>query len=265
MKKYLVIILFAFALFSCTTEEERSNSLVNIFLVDAPADIDALWVELLGVDVEVTSELSSSSPFSKFLEYESGIKKVDVAQLVGNQELLIGRGIVPAGRLSRMRLRLGNDNYVTKNDVRTNLTLSPQNEAGLSIDVDFPLRPGISHDIYIDFDLLKSVIQNGPTDFTFRPSLRGFSKAASGEVAGSIRPGTERAFLYAIQQNDTVTTGVNVRANGEFVFRGLEGTYTIFIIPKNNEYLPDTIRTVIVQSQQRTQLGNITLRPRQEP
>ncbi|SNS08214.1 protein of unknown function [Belliella buryatensis] len=265
MKKYFIITLFVSSLFSCATEEERSNSLINIFLVDAPADVDALWVELLGVDVEVESEAGSTSPFSKFLEYESGIKMVDIAQLVGNQELLIGRGIVPSGRLSKMRLSLGNDNYVIKNDVRTNLNLSTPNESGLNINVDFSLRPGISHDIYIDFDLLKSLIQNGPRDFTFRPSLRGFSKAATGEISGSLRPGTERAFLYAIQQNDTITTGVNVRANGEFVFRGLEGTYTIFIIPKNTEYLPDTIRTVIVQSQQRTQLGNITLRPRQEP
>ncbi|MCH7409572.1 DUF4382 domain-containing protein [Belliella sp. DSM 111904] len=263
MKKYCIILLLLPFLNSCTSDQERTKSLVNVFLVDAPADIDALWVEVLGVDLQTAAFGDNANGESQYFPYEAGNKRVDIAQLVGDQELLIGRGEVNSGTLQRLTLRLGAEKYVMKNDVRTDLTLNSEQEEGLSIDVDFTLRPGISHDIYIDFDILNSLMQNGTSDFTFSPKLRAFSKANTGEITGVLRPTGQNAYLYAVQQRDSISTGVNFRGSGGFRFKGLEGTYTVFVIPKDNSFLADTIRTVIVQSQQTTDLGNITLRPRE--
>ncbi len=261
MKKSLYILTILFAILGCTVNEDRSRSLVNVFLVDAPADIDALWLEVLGVEIETTEDRSGGNGVISSFNYEAGNKMVDITQLVGGQELLIGRGEVNSGNLSRIKLRLGNEKYIIQNNARTNLNFPTEAESALSLNVNFNLRPGISHDIYIDFDVLKSLFESGPQGYTLIPSLRFFSKAQSGEIEGRISPAMENPFLYAIQQNDTITTGVNIRENGEFLFRGLEGTYTILVVPRDDRFLRDTIRTVIVQSQQRTQLGNITLQP----
>ncbi|MFD2034120.1 DUF4382 domain-containing protein [Belliella marina] len=265
MKKFNLFSLILFCLLSCTGTEERSNSLLNVFMVDAPADIDALWVELLGVDVYVSGSEGDENPAPKFLPYQAGNQMVDIAQLIAGQEVMIGRGEVRAGSLVKLKLRLGDENYLVKDGLRINIDLSQADLSGLEIDVDFNLRPGISHDVYIDFDLLQSVKapSNALDRYVFSPKLSMFSKANSGEISGSIRPATEDVFLYAIQQNDTITTGVDTRGSGQFLFRGLEGTYTVYVVPKNNNYIADTIPTVIVQPQTVTQLGNITLRDRE--
>lgn len=260
---YLLLIFF-----SCTIPEERSDALLNVFLVDAPADIDALWVEVLGVEVQTVSTAKPQEMESVFFPYQAGDKLVDISQLIAGQEVLIGRGQLKKGNITKMTLRLGTENYVRKDGLQINLDLPEENKLGLEIDLDFELRSGISHDVFIDFDLLRSI--KAPKDpsgsYQFTPQLSFFSKANTGEISGSIRPTPQDAFLYAIQQNDTITTGVNLRSNGQgqFLFRGLEGTYTIYIIPKNNNFLTDTIPTVIVQPRTITQLGNITLRPKED-
>ncbi|MCH7415743.1 DUF4382 domain-containing protein [Belliella sp. R4-6] len=264
MKKFNIFYLILFSLFSCTGTEESSDSLLNVFMVDAPADIDALWVELLGVEVYVSASEEGESSEPIFFPYQAGNKMVDIKQLIAGQEVLIGRGEVRTGSLTKLKLRLGDENYLIKDARRINLDLTESAREGLEVDFLFNLRPGISHDVYIDFDLLKSVkAPNDPLDsYELLPSLSAFSKANTGEISGAILPAREDAFLYAIQQNDTTTTGVNIRGTGQFLFRGLEGTYTIFVIPKNEDYIADTILSVIVQPQTVTQLGNITLRER---
>lgn len=264
MKKIQILSFLLLGLFSCAGTEERADALLNVFLVDAPADIESLWVEVLGVDVQTVSNDGQERPESIFFPYQAGNKLVDISQLIAGQEVLIGRGEVNVGTITKMTLRLGNENFLRKDGLRINLDLPEANKSGLEIDMNFELRPGISHDIYIDFDLLRSIkAPKEPLDsYQFIPRLSVFSKVNTGEISGTIRPVPQDAFLYAIQQNDTVTTGVNVRGNGQFLFRGLEGTYTIYIVPKNNNFLADTIPTVIVQPQSTTQLGNITLRPK---
>ncbi|AFL83280.1 hypothetical protein Belba_0625 [Belliella baltica DSM 15883] len=268
MKKIHILAFLLFSLFSCAGTEERSDALLNIFIVDAPADIDELWVEVLGVDVQISNPSNEDAPATIFLPYEAGIQFVDITQLIAGQEVLVGRSAVDVGVLTKITLRLGNENYLRKDGLRINLELPEANKSGLEIDTNFELRPGISHDIYIDFDLLRSLkAPEEPLEsYEFNPKLSAFSKINTGEISGSIRPVPQDAFLYAIQQNDTVTTGVNLRGNGQgqFLFRGLEGIYTIYIIPKNDDYLADTIPTVIVQPQITTPLGNITLRPKEE-
>lgn len=266
MKKIQILSFLLFVLFSCTGTEERTGALLNVFLVDAPADIDALWVEVLGVDIQIVSPGGEERLESIFFPYQAGDKLVDITQLIAGQEVLIGRGEINVGNISKITLRLGNEKYLRKDGLRIDLDLPEENKAGLEIDMNFELRPGISHDIYIDFDLLRSLkAPERPLEsYQFTPQLSAFTKVNTGEISGSIRPNREDAFLYAIQQNDTITTGVNVRANGQFLFRGLEGTYTIYIIPKNDDFLADTIPTVIVQPQTVTQLGNITLRPKED-
>lgn len=268
MKKIHILSFLLFILYSCSGTEERTDALLNVFLVDAPADIDALWVEVLGVEVQTVSTDGQQRTESVFFPYQAGDKLVDISQLIAGQEVLIGRGELNIGNVTKLTLRLGKENFLRKDGLRINLDLSEANKSGLEIDMNFELRPGISHDVYIDFDLLRSIkAPKEPLDsYQFTPQLSFFSKANTGEISGNIRPVPQDAFLYAIQQNDTITTGVNVRANGQgqFLFRGLEGTYTIYIVPKNDDFLADTILTVIVQPQSITQLGNITLRPKED-
>lgn len=266
MKKIQILSFLLFVLFSCTGTEERTDALLNVFLVDTPADIDALWVEVLGVDIQIVSPYGEESPESIFFPYQAGDKLVDISQLIAGQEVLIGRGEIDIGRISKITLRLGNEKYLRKDGLRIDLELPEKNKAGLEVAMNFELKPGISHDFYIDFDLLRSLkAPEIPLEsYQFTPQLKVFTKVNTGEVSGNIRPNNEDAFLYAIQENDTITTGVNVRENGQFLFRGLEGTYTIYIIPKNDNFLADTIPTVIVQPRTITQLGNITLRPKED-
>jgi hypothetical protein len=44
------------------------------------------------------------------------------------------------------------------------------------------------------------------------------------------------------------------------LIRGLEGEFTLSVLPFSNGFLADTIQNIIVEPRQRTQLEEITLR-----
>jgi hypothetical protein len=264
MKYIYSLILLAVFLSSCVSDGERSTALVNVFVIDAPGDFEEVWVEILGVEVKTTGTRGQDNANPIFFENVQGNKQVNLSSLILDRQFLVGRGELLVGAITELTLKLGTDHYVVIDGERIPLVLENSEAQNPSLTVNYPLDPGISYDIFIDFEVFRSITAspNAAGGFVLKPKLRSFSRADTGEIAGSILPLRENAVVYAIQGNDTVSSTAIELTTGKFKLRGILGNHTVSIIPFNSAFQSETITNVNVESRKITQINAITLRPK---
>ncbi|MCH7415744.1 DUF4382 domain-containing protein [Belliella sp. R4-6] len=222
--------------FSCNTEEENGiaegKAKVNVFLVDAPADYDAVWVEVIGVDILPKGENEDNgSAWINLGNDAADDNMINLLDLVAGNSAKLGEVEVPAGEISQVRLILGDNNYLLKGEQRIDLTTPSAQQSGLKIKIDKPLQSGISYDLILDFDAGKSIVRAGNSgQYILKPVLRAIAEE-SATIQGVITP-LEAAPIrvLAVIGEDTVSTFTS--ENGSFMIRGLsEGNYSVTILP----------------------------------
>lgn len=258
---YIFILLFL--LNSCTTEDaERSKALVNVYLVDSTVSFEEIWVELLGVELQVTGTRGLDNANPEFLPYTPSEKMVNLSALLAGNQLLVGRGEFMLGAITDMTLKLGTENYVLKNGLRIPLVFKDSGSTSLSVSGNFNLAPGISHDYYLDLDINPLTEVGTGTNLSIDPKIRAFSKLETGEIGGTLVPRGLKAVLYAIQNSDTIRTSVDSLDAGKFLFRGLNGKYTLLIHPTDVSYKQVKLESILAIPRKSTSLGNISLEKR---
>jgi len=234
---YSISVILATGLFlaSCDLKEDNQSDAiakVNVYLIDAPAPYDEVWIEVLGVEIlpKGKNEDNGSSWIS--LDHEGEDKKLDLLSLVGDNPFYFGEIEVPAGEISQIRLLLGDNNYIMDGEQRIDLTTPSAQQSGLKLKIDKPLSAGISYDLVIDFDASKSIVKAGNSgQYILKPVLRVIAEA-SATIEGTVLP-LEASIIQvsAIINEDTVGTFTD--ENGMFMIRGLKsGTYSLLIEPK---------------------------------
>ena len=265
--KSLSVFLFVATVFgaACTDASEGTGlALVNIRLIDAPGDFDQAWIEIDAVEVMQGTDRQGADAQWRYIPYDQANQQVDVSQLVGEGVLLLGRAEVPAGGIFKIKLILGGDHYLNKNGKTRSLTLANPEASVIEMDVNYRLERSLSYDIYLDFDLEKSIkATSDSTRFLLDPRVRSFVKEERSEIRGRIQPSAAKPVIYAIQEKDTVTTLTD--AQGNYSLRGLEeGKYALYILPRPP--YRDTLFAAETQTGEVTAIENIILRlPLQQP
>nr|WP_283774060.1 DUF4382 domain-containing protein [Aquiflexum sp. TKW24L] len=238
--------------------------MINVFVIDAPGDFDEVWVEILGVEVKTTGTRGQDNAIPVFLENIQSNQQVNLASLILDRQFLVGRGEFLVGAVTELTLRLGTDNFVVVDGARSPLIFDNSEAQNPSLTVNYPLDPGFSVDLFIDFEVFRSIkASSNPTaGYILNPKLRSFSRANTGEIAGTITPLQENAIVYAIQGRDTVSSTAVDLATGRFKLRGLLGNHIVAILPFNTRYQSDTVQNVRVEMRKITQLTPITLLPK---
>lgn len=257
LKNLLIFFLGTSLLFSCVKPDETPKALVNVFLVDAPAEWDSVVVELVGVELDFVPNGREGQIEKIFLPYELADKQIDLSQLVGGAALPVGRQELVLGRITGATLRLGTSNFLYQGDKEYPLAL-PGGETDFSSTISIELNSGLSYDIIVDFDLEKSIkaATGSPPTFQFNPSLHIYSNVGRGQIQGTIAPASLSPAIYAISDGDSISTHVN--SSNTYLFRLSPGTYSLYIDPKNSKYA-DTVLNVKVLEGEKTTLDRITL------
>lgn len=247
---------------SCDMEGDESiaegNAKVNIFLIDAPADYDEVWVEVLGVEILPKGGNESNESAWINLPYEKNDQKINLLSLTGGASEHLGEVEVPAGEISQIRLLLGDDNYIMQNGQRLELKTPSAQQSGLKLKVDKPLNPGISYDLVIDFDASRSIVKAGNSgQYILKPVLRVVAEA-SATIEGTVLPlEAGPVIVSAIIEEDSVGTFAD--DNGLFVIRGLRGgNYTLVFTP-NEGYQEKVVEDIITELGQVTKLDLVEL------
>lgn len=257
----LIFALSIFSLWSCKDFDSNPKGLINIILVDSPAKWDSVFVEILGVDVElITSGRDDGMVETFFLPYAPGDKKIEVSSLIAGEALLLGRDELPAGKILKLTMKLGDEYYLYLDEKRYNMPLVDPSFKEVPIQIEMDVEQAISYDIVLDFDLEKSikVINENPLSLQLDPVVIAYKGAGTGEITGVVTPTALQPAIYAIQNEDSISTHAN--SSGTYKFILPEGSYSFYYDPKNEFYRDTLINNVEIVAGKSTSLDLVTLK-----
>lgn len=272
----LGVMLFAVA---CSNDDETlngGNARVNFYLVDAPGDFDEVWIEVLAIRVKADDDSMDDDAQgndddddgneSDWIEipYDEASPYVNLMDLTGENSLFIGSEDFPEGEIDQLRLVLGDDNYVVKDGVRSDLNTPSAQQSGLKIKVDEDIQGGMSYNLVIDFDVAKSIVVAGNSgNINLKPVLRAYMEEAASGVMGQVFPAEAQPVAVNAQKGDD-EYNTFVDDNGNFKMLGMDdGVYTITFTP-NEGYQVLVVENVVVEEGVVLTLDPITLLPIEE-
>lgn len=249
-------VLIAFMITSCKKDVEKSR--LTVYLTDAPAAYDAVTIEVVGLQVKATSDgdengwqtlpMTTSPAYFNLLEFTNGM------------DTLLSSVELPPGKVSQLRLILGDNNTITVNGITGDLPLEVPSgsESGLKFNIHADLVGGIEYKLWIDFDVLRSIVVNGTGDHILKPVIRTFTEATSGAIKGIVLPADANATVQATNGTD-IFTAIPDATTGEFLIRGVPaGTWSV-LLDGNNGYIDQTVTGVSVTIGQVADIGAKTL------
>jgi hypothetical protein len=258
MKKYLNVLLGAvltMSLFSCSDSDNSTQpARVSIKLVDAPGDYDNVFIDVQDVVIKYSDDGDE--------EREIGMVNTgvyDLLELTGGASVLLADDEIPAGKISQIRLVLGDNNSVVVDGQTFPLSTPSAQQSGLKLNVNQDLEGGIFYEFILDFDADKSIVQQGNGGYSLKPVIRTELVAQTGAISGTVVPTTVQTLITATDGVNTISTFTN--ASGEYRLSGVpEGTYTLTLEPDTTSGLQTaTITNVQVTVGQVTAAGETQL------
>ncbi|MFC4722698.1 DUF4382 domain-containing protein [Geojedonia litorea] len=256
---FLSLILLTF--YNCNDDSNGPSNgepaSITIKLVDGPGDYDKVVVEVIDVMIKMNDDS----------EDEGGWESVgatggsyDLLELTGGQNAVLVQDYeVLAGELSQIRLVLGENNYVVKDDVQYDLKTPSAQQSGLKLKVNQTLEAGFLYSFVLDFDVDKSIVDAGNSDnIILKPVIYASLEFASGIVQGAISPADVDTMISAEVNGETYSTMTG--EGGVFMLYGIpEGTYDLTITPDpESGYLTQVVSVEVVNGQI-TDIGTIEL------
>lgn len=247
----LVGIIFAVSFAACS--DESSTARLEVRLTDAPGDYEEVNIDIQGVEVHTNGGESGDGGW-KSLTVETGV--YDLLKLTNGLDTLLGSIELPAGRISQIRLILGNNNSIKIGDDIIQLTTPSAQQSGLKLNLQQELTAGITYRVLLDFDAARSIVKTGEGSYILKPVIRSIAEATTGAIAGTIDDPAASPAVYAIQGLDTLGTSF-ANETGHFMIKGLSaGTYTVSFTPAEG-YAIDPVNDVVVTIGNVTQLGTL--------
>ncbi|MFT3934166.1 MAG: DUF4382 domain-containing protein [Chitinophagaceae bacterium] len=237
------IMLFAF---SCK-KNDNSNAQLQIRLIDNPSvDVKAVYVDIKEVEI-----IANDAAPVTLAGIHAGV--YNLMELTNGKDTLLADAVIPAGKLSQIRLILGDNNYIITNagDKIALKTPSAQ-QSGLKVQVHETLTGGMLYRLVLDFDAARSIVGAGNSgQIILKPVLRILSfQPSGGNIKGVVLPGNIITAVYAIQGLDTVAATFSSIPSGNFFIRDIPaGNYQLSFISADATYLPAQINTSVILGQ----------------
>lgn len=184
MKNSLVCSSLFLLLTACGGGGGSSSSTgqLSVGITDAPVDeASAVVVVFDGITLKPAGgeaiEIQLDMPLSlNLLDYQGE-----------NRAMLLDEETVPVGEYNWMRLAvIEDDSYIEVNGEQHALEIPSGAQTGLHLNRGFTVAAGGISDFTIDFDLRKSVHQEGTGDYKLRPTLRLVDSLEVGSVQGLV-------------------------------------------------------------------------------
>lgn len=255
----VLFILFSTAFFISSCKKD-STSRLTVYLTDAPADYDAVNIEVVGIQVKASSDPGEGGWTTMPMAVSPVV--YNLLEFTNGMETLLSTFELPSGKVSQLRLILGDNNSIVVNGISSALPMEVPSgsESGLKFNIHADLIPGIEYKLWIDFDMARSVVDNGAGAYILKPVLRTFTEATSGAIKGVVLPLDANAMVQATN-GIGIISAIPDQVTGAFLIRGVPpGTWSI-LIDANNLYTDKTINNIIVTTGEVADIGSITLTP----
>jgi len=259
MKKTVFLAFIAGLFFMVSCNKDEGTTALVVRLTDSPGDYERVNIDLESVQVHVNSEADDQDAGWVTVDSNPGI--YDLLELTNGVSTVVADDQFPTGRISQMRLILGEDNSVVVDGVEHDLKIPSGSESGLKILLQADLNAGITYAVLIDFDAAKSVIATGSGDYNLKPVIKAITETQDGAIKGVVLPAELSVAVYTLQGADTLSTSYAVENNSDYFLGGLPtGTYTVSFDPGElSDYTGKLIEDVDVTVGEVTSLDDVTL------
>jgi hypothetical protein len=265
MKKLLFLACAsAVVAFSACSKSDSSataggNSSMSVYLVDGPANYEKIYLDIQSVQVKAGAD-DTESGWQTVPVRRTGI--YDLLNFKNGLDTLLGTVVLPAGKISQLRLVLGPNNSIVSNGVTYPLSTPSAQQSGLKLAINANLVAGVDYKLWIDFDAARSVVQTGNNSYILKPVIRTFTQATSGGVKGIVLPVAAKGWVFAIANvADTIASTPADATSGAFMLRGLPAaTYRLGFHATAGTYRDTTYTGVNVVTGAVTDAGTVTLR-----
>ncbi len=178
--------------------------------------------------------------------------------MTNGKDVLIASDDFPVGKISQLRLILGDNNSVTTQDGQTVMMKTPSAQtSGLKLKINATLQAGITYKLLLDFDASRSIVKTGNGRFNLKPVIRAIAEAQSGVIKGTVSPAESLPAVWAISNTDSI--GTYADANSNFLIKGVPaGSYRVSFAPKN-PFKPKSLDGVTVNTGAVTDLKVLTI------
>lgn len=249
----LIVLGAACGLVACNSDS-NNTAFLEVRLTDAPGDYEEVNIDIQDVEVNATDDANSGW---KSIETNKGV--YDILKLTGGVDALLGTAELPSGKISQIRLKLGDANSIKMNGGMKSLTTPSAQHSGLKLNIHENLEAGVVYKLLLDFDAARSIVATGSGKFNLKPVIRTIVEAQSGAIKGTITPIESSPAVYAISGLDTLATAFANQTTGAFLLRGLEpGTYKVTFEPGEG-YTSIAEENVSVTLGVVTDMGEITI------
>lgn len=249
LKLLFPLLLLAFV-FSCTDSDsnniDKSDPTISVRLVDAPGDFKAVNVEIVDVMVKMNDDSDNDGGWIS-LNAENGT--VNLLDFTGGfSKVLVDRFPIPAGKLSQMRLVLGDGNTIVieseTGEAEYELKTPSAQQSGLKVKINMVLEEGYTYDFVLDFDVEKSIVMAGNSgNIILKPVLYASAEVSSGIIQGTVSPSDVPAVVSVLvddkgtpETDDDFIISANTDENGAFALWGVPaGTYEVVVMPLDED------------------------------
>ena len=177
------------------------NGKITVKLTDNPVEFDEVNVEILSVmfhytgtdmdddmnendtignDDEYADTSDVDDDYNDTTDYDDG-EWIELDTEAGIYNLLmyqneldtvIASSDFPTGKVTQIRLLLGNNNYLVSGEDTTDLFTPSAQQSGLKINFNYEIRPDEEMVVTLDFDAAKSIVVTGNGKHILKPVIK---------------------------------------------------------------------------------------------
>ena len=246
---FIILTLIATLLISCSKViDDEKMAKLTFLLTDAPAEFEKVNIDIVGIQAIINDSIID-------LEVQTGI--YNLLDFANGKDTLIVDQEVPAGKLSQVRLLLGEDNTLLIDNASFDLKTPSAQQSGLKLNIHQDFLPGVAYEYIIDFDAGKSIVKTGNGKFILKPVIKVFTEAVSGAIEGVISPVNARPWIYAISESYDTSSTFSDTISGRFMFKGLsDGKYNLEFKPLA-PFSDSTLNDILVNTGTVTKLDTL--------
>jgi len=281
-----LFIIFIVLYTSCQKEASNSASIpqgqqrVSIRLSDNPVNFDAVNVDIQSVEVQVIPDScqgrhhdddDNDGDDDRDHDHDARCSVWDtlainpgvynLLDLANGTDTILANGFTVAGKISKIRLTLGDQNSVVIDGVSYPLTLwGNTHHVTIKVrgeDVDM-INPN-DLQFWLDFNAGRSIVRIRDNNFVLKPYLRVWLPAHTASISGHVLPDSSGSVVAAVFNGDTLVA-IPKHYNGYFKIRGITATSAdVFINATANGYQDTTISGVQLSVGKDTDIGTVQL------
>jgi hypothetical protein len=233
MQRDRIVVLFFVLLTGLLTacDADQKTSRVEVWLTDAPGDFQEVNVEIEGLEIHAAEKDNGNG----WQQINVDTRMINLLDLTNGKDTLLGTIDLPAGKISQIRLKLGDNNTLKVDGQVHDLVIPSGSQSGLKLQVHETFVEGVTYKILLDFDVARSIVLTGASQYKLKPVLRTITEAQTGAIKGIVDPKESTPAIYAINGTDTLGTTYS-DSTGHFLLRGIPaGTYDVHFSP-NSDY-----------------------------